>query len=229
LNFGSTKVRRKTDADGHGPDDAGVDGGADDHLAGFDLLADVPGDAVEHLGEGPGHFRGPGHVDVEGPEELGVACEGFGELLAALDVGLELEDDLLEVGVGGLFGDAFEGLAEVDAGADHDSELGGEVQHVLLLGLAGVHLGDSGRETALGARGAGGGDGEDPEPLVAEDAGGGGDAVGGDDADLDFAGSGLDLVLVVRHNFVQAPLRDRSVARALRARGRVRGRTQAAS
>jgi len=73
-----------------------------------------------------------------------MAGQGLGELLAALDVGLEGDDDLLEVGVLGLIGDAVERGPEIDAGADHDRQLGGEVQDVALLGLAGVDLGKPG-------------------------------------------------------------------------------------
>ena len=109
-NLGSTKVSRKmvtpTAIVAMTP---GVDHGADDHLAGLDLLRGVRGDAVEHLAERAGHLRRADHVDVERVEELGVPGEGVGELLAGLHVRLEAEDDLLEAGVLGLLGDALEG------------------------------------------------------------------------------------------------------------------------
>ena len=68
---------------------------------------------------------------------FGIAHQRVGELLAALDVLLHLHEHLLELGVLDLVGDAFDGGADADAGADHDRELGGEVQHVLGAGAEG--------------------------------------------------------------------------------------------
>ena len=56
----------------------------------------------------------------------------FGKLLAALDIGLDLEQDLAELLVLHLVGDSFKCRANRDACADHDRELSGEVENVLL-------------------------------------------------------------------------------------------------
>jgi hypothetical protein len=70
----------------------------------------------------------------------------------------------------GLLGDALEGRAEVDAGADHDGELGGEVQDVLLAGLAGVELAEA-LEEPPPALAEGRREREDVHALVAQERG----------------------------------------------------------
>ena len=193
--------REEEDGDGagHRSDDAGVDRGADDHLAGLDLLSDVVGDAVEHLGEGAGHLRCADHVDVERAEELGVACERLAELLAALHVVLQADDDLLEARVGGLLGDTVECGAEVDAGPHHDGELVGEVEDVLLLGRTRVHLAEALHEVAAVGEAVGGPEREDVCALVAQNGGRAGDRVGREHASENLAVLSLDLVAVLGH------------------------------
>jgi hypothetical protein len=124
-------------ADGEGTDDAGIDHRALDHRRRLDLVGEVAGDAVEHLGEAAGQFRGLHHVDVEGAEVLRVAHQRVGELLTALDVLLHLQEHGLELGVRGLLADALDGRAQADARADHDGQLAGEVLDVAGAGAEG--------------------------------------------------------------------------------------------
>ncbi|MEM7628514.1 MAG: hypothetical protein AAF356_03730 [Planctomycetota bacterium] len=203
-------------ADGEHADHARIDRGADDHLAGLDLLGEIAGDAVEHLAEGAGHFGRANHVDVERAEELGVGLERFAELLAALDLAAHLVHDRLERGVGLLLGDALERHPQADAGTHHHRELAREIEH---LGQARLALGDAGEEGLaprrlfLDRR-----ERDDVQALVAQHGRGGGDAVGGHDtaAGLSPAVADLITVLLTHGPFLSARVRRRAGARACR-------------
>ncbi len=127
----------------------------------------------------------------------------FRELLAGLDVRFESLNDALEAGVRGLIGDAFQCGAQVDAGADHHGELGGEVQHVLHIRLAAVERLELRPQPA---RRAVGDDGAEVQHVIAlrpKRIGGGGGVVRRDHADGNLSVVRLHLVAVVRHSLIR--------------------------
>jgi hypothetical protein len=99
----------------------------------------------------------------------------------------------------GLLGDALEGGAEVDARADHDGQLGGEVQDVLLVGFPALSSLKRARRLLLDSAAPTVERDRTCMPWLRRSAAAVGGVVGGERARLDLPAGVPDLVAIVGH------------------------------